>query len=58
MSVPPVAGVRKVGSNESSGALSYENGSWRARPPTVRISVQRRPRSGLHGTVSLVTVEL
>jgi hypothetical protein len=40
------------------GALSYEDGTWSVRVPAVRAELHRRPRLGLHGTLSLVSVEL
>jgi len=40
------------------GGLSYEDGTWSVRVPAVQAGFHRRPQLGLHGTVSLVSVEL
>ena len=44
--------------NGSDGALNYEDGSWHVQSPSVRVGIHRQPQPGLHGTVSLVNVEL
>lgn len=51
-------GAMLAASDGSGGALNYENGSWRAQPPAVQVGVHQHPQPGLHGTVSLVSVEL
>lgn len=51
-------GATLAAPDEPDGALRYREGRWTLRPPTIQPGVHLRPRPGLHGTVSLVTVEL
>lgn len=42
----------------TTGALNYADGGWTVSPPTVRPGVHLQPEPGLHGRVSLVTINL